>query len=60
MMAILASVYVVLVVQLSLGVAMIATASVAANRRINTPARSVEIALYVFGCSSLASGSGHW
>jgi type II secretory pathway component PulF len=56
MTVILASAYIILLVQLSLGVGMIATASVAANRRINTPARSVEIALYVFGCSSLALG----
>lgn len=56
MTVILTSAYIVLLVQLSLGVGMIATASVAANRRINTPAHSVEIVLYVLGCSSLALG----
>jgi type IV pilus assembly protein PilC len=50
-------IYVILVVQVSLGVAMIATASVAANRRINTPHRTVEVALYVLGCSSMALGA---
>ena len=56
MTVILTSAYIVLLVQLSLGVGMIATASVAANLRINTPADSVEIVLYVLGCSSLCLG----
>lgn len=48
--------YAILAVQVSLGVAMIATASVAANRRLNAPHRKVDIAFYVLGCSSLALG----
>jgi type II secretory pathway component PulF len=48
--------YIILAVQVSLGVAMIATASVAANRRLNAPHRAVDIAFYVLGCASLALG----
>jgi type II secretory pathway component PulF len=48
--------YVVLLVQVTLGVAMVATSSVAANRRVNAPERSVALTLYVFGCSCLALG----
>jgi type II secretory pathway component PulF len=56
MMTLIAIVYVILVVQLTLGVSMIATASVAANRRINAPHRSVDIAFLVLGCASAALG----
>ncbi len=56
MMTFVAILYLILVVQVSLGVAMIATASVACNRLINAPRRSVDIVLYVLGCSSLALG----
>jgi type II secretory pathway component PulF len=48
--------YVILAVQVILGVAMIATASVAANRRLNAPHRAVDIAFYVLGCASFALG----
>jgi type II secretory pathway component PulF len=48
--------YVMMVVQVSLGVAMIATTSVAANRRLNTPHRAVDVAFYVLGCASFALG----
>ena len=45
-----AIVYVILALQVTLGVSMIATASVAANRRLNAPHRSVDVAFYVLGC----------
>ena len=51
-----AIVYVILALQVTLGVAMIATASVAANRRLNAPHRSVDVAFYVLGCASFALG----
>lgn len=50
--------FLILAVQLTLGVSMIAAASVAANRRLNAPHRKVDIALYVIGCSSM--GLGIW
>jgi type II secretory pathway component PulF len=56
MMTFVAIAYVILLVQIGLGVAMIATASVACNRRLNAPHRSVDVALYVIGCSSQALG----
>ena len=56
MMPYFAIAYVIMVVQVSLGVAMIATASVAANRRLNAPHRAVDIAFYVLGCASFALG----
>jgi len=57
MMTFVAMAYVILLVQVGLGVAMIATASVAGNRRLNAPHRSVDLALYVIGCSSQALGA---
>lgn len=48
--------YVILFVQVTLGVAMIATASVAANRRLNASHRAVDVAFYVLGCASCALG----
>jgi type II secretory pathway component PulF len=56
MMPYLAIAYVILVIQVSLGVAMIATASVAANRRLNAPHRAVDSTFYVLGCASSALG----